>query len=246
MNRLVPEVGEQLAGADHSSLHVLVGRVLQELTRAGLKLGYAYSRAKSAASKSTTLSDALRAEADLAKKEAEEARAETTAVRHELGEANKKLFAAEKKVTVLTKDLEAADRFEETIESLSADVDRLQDERTSLRQVLLRLKDDKDAQVVEANRLREKVDALETAGLELFFDFWKANPQANFDYLGDAKEMYLEYCAAQVAYGGKEVDASTSGQASDQAADASPAQTTDPPAPVGSEEPNPEPGTPAV
>ena len=36
MNRLVPEVGEQLAGADHSSLDMLVGGVLQELTRVSL------------------------------------------------------------------------------------------------------------------------------------------------------------------------------------------------------------------
>ncbi|KAM6575088.1 hypothetical protein CsatA_023415 [Cannabis sativa] len=145
--------------------------------QAGLKLAYTYFRAKFATSTSAALSDTLRAEADLAKKEAEKARAETAAVRHELGEANKKLFTAEKKITVLTKDLEAADRFEETIETLSAEVDRLQDERSSLRQVLLWLKEDKDAQVAEADRLKEKVNALETAGLKLFFDFWKANPQ---------------------------------------------------------------------
>ena len=36
MNRRVPEVGEQLAGADDSSLDVLVGGVLKELTRVSL------------------------------------------------------------------------------------------------------------------------------------------------------------------------------------------------------------------
>ncbi|XP_060958288.1 uncharacterized protein LOC133030091 [Cannabis sativa] len=187
--------------------------------QAGLKLAYTYSRAKSAASKNVALSDTLKAEADLAKKEAEEARAEAGAIRLELGEANKKLFAAEKKITVLTKDLEVADRFEETIEILSTEVNSLQDERTSLREVLHRMKEEKDSKdgelSTEVDKLKEKVNALETTVLELFFDFWKANPQANFDYLGDAKDMYLEYCAAQVAYGRTEAATSTSDQTAD-------------------------------
>ncbi|KAM6551127.1 hypothetical protein CsatB_000935 [Cannabis sativa] len=247
MNRLVHKVSEQLAGADNdSSLELLVGGVLKEFTRVGLKLAYTYSWAKSATSKNTDLSDTLKAEADLARKDAEEARAEVRAVRLELGEANKKLFTAQKKITVLTKDLEAADHFEETIETLSGEVNSLQDERTSLRAVLHRMKEEKEAKEgelsAEVDRLKEKVNALETANLELFFDFWKANPQANYDYLGDAKDMYLEFCASQVAYGETEAAASTSRQA----ADAPPVQTTDPPALVGPEEPNQELGTPAA
>ncbi|KAM6590432.1 hypothetical protein CsatA_013037 [Cannabis sativa] len=54
--------------------------------------------------------------------------------------------------------------------------------------------------------------------------------------------MYLEFCASQVAYGETEATASTSGQN----ADVPPVHTTDPPAPAGPEDPNQEPGTPAV
>ncbi|KAM6569210.1 hypothetical protein CsatB_017195 [Cannabis sativa] len=166
--------------------------------------------------KNVALSTTTRAEVDLAKKDADDARVELEALRPELGEVNKKLFAAQKKITELTKDLKASDRLEDTIGTLSAKVNSLQDERTALRAFFCRLEEEKkfkdEELTAEVARLEEKVHALEKPGLELFYDISKANPQANFDYLGEAKYVYLEYCASKVAYGKPEATASTSSQ----------------------------------
>ncbi|XP_060968271.1 uncharacterized protein LOC133035859 [Cannabis sativa] len=183
MNWLVPEVSEQLASADYeSSLELLMGGVLKEFIRAGLKLAYTYSRAKSVASKNAALSNTMKAEVDLARKDADDARVELGVVRIELGEVNKKLFIAEKKVAELAKDLEASDQLEATIGSLSAQVNSLQEERGVLRTVFHQQDEEKKTKEEdltteiekyksEVTRQEEKVHALEAAGLEIFYDF---------------------------------------------------------------------------
>ncbi|KAM6563687.1 hypothetical protein CsatB_023685 [Cannabis sativa] len=195
VSRSVPEVKEQLAGADNDlSLELVMGGVMKELSKTGLKMAYAYSRAKLAASKNAAISNTMRTEVDLARKDIEEARVQLGAVRIELGEVNKKLLAAEKKVAELTKDLQATDQLEAAIASLSKEVTSLQEEREVLRSVFRRLEEEKKTkeeelrvevkkyksevgqQRSEVERLGGKMNALETTGLKIFYDFWKANP----------------------------------------------------------------------
>uniref|UniRef100_A0A803Q600 Uncharacterized protein n=1 Tax=Cannabis sativa TaxID=3483 RepID=A0A803Q600_CANSA len=47
--------------------------------------------------------------------------------------------------------------------------------------------------------LQKEVESLETTALDVFYEFWRANPKANFDYLNEKKEAYLGFCEAQKA-----------------------------------------------
>ncbi|XP_060972550.1 uncharacterized protein LOC115717871 [Cannabis sativa] len=150
----------------------------------GLMMAYAYSRAKSATCKNTAISNTMQAKVDLARKDADEARVQLGAILMELGEVNKKLLTAEKKVANLTKDL----HFEAAIASLSKDVNNLQEEREVLWTVFHRLEVEKKTkeeelkvevekyksearqQRAEVERLGGKVNALEIAGLDIFYD----------------------------------------------------------------------------
>ncbi|XP_060972551.1 uncharacterized protein LOC133038420 [Cannabis sativa] len=115
----------------------------KEQTLTGLKITYAYSRAKSATSKNAAISNTMRVKVDLARKDADEARVQLGAIRIELGEVNKKLLTAEKKVANLTKDLQSSNQLEAAIASLSKDVNNLQEEREVLRAVFHRLEEEK-------------------------------------------------------------------------------------------------------
>uniref|UniRef100_A0A803P5F1 Uncharacterized protein n=1 Tax=Cannabis sativa TaxID=3483 RepID=A0A803P5F1_CANSA len=95
-------------------------------------------------------------------------------------------------------------QLEANIEALTKDLNGLKDDRESLRTLLSNLakeKQDLEESVksgqVEWEALQKEVDNLETTTLEVIYEFWKANPNANFDYLNENKEAYLSFCAAQ-------------------------------------------------
>uniref|UniRef100_A0A803QCF3 Uncharacterized protein n=1 Tax=Cannabis sativa TaxID=3483 RepID=A0A803QCF3_CANSA len=110
------------------------------------------------------LKEATRKEVDTAKKEIE-------VVRAELGEVNKKLLATNNR-----------------------EMNELKDEREGLHTLLATLTTDKTnlEENVKSRETREEellkeVENLESAALEVFYEFWKANPEGNFDYLGNTK-----------------------------------------------------------
>uniref|UniRef100_A0A803PQC8 Uncharacterized protein n=1 Tax=Cannabis sativa TaxID=3483 RepID=A0A803PQC8_CANSA len=98
----------------------------------------------------------------------------------------------------------------------------------------------------EATReeLAREVESLETGALEVFYDFWKANPEGNFDYLGDSKSMYIDFCATRMA--NKNPEATTSTASADQSTEIPIAQNVEPPTPSEKNDPYQEPRTPAV
>uniref|UniRef100_A0A803QC73 Uncharacterized protein n=1 Tax=Cannabis sativa TaxID=3483 RepID=A0A803QC73_CANSA len=146
---------------------------------------------------------------DLSKKEVEDARTQLEVVRTKLGEVNKKLLATETRVTELTKEL-------------------LEDEVKDKKITEEELKTEVKSQISKVEELGKRVDTLETTILEIFYDFWKDNPKANFDYLGTSKDMFLDYYMAHATNENPEATTSTSPIV--QSVEAPSAQT-DPPAP---------------
>uniref|UniRef100_A0A803P679 Uncharacterized protein n=1 Tax=Cannabis sativa TaxID=3483 RepID=A0A803P679_CANSA len=163
-------------------------------------------------------------------------RGQLEVVRKELGEVNQKLLAANTKVDELTKELEDM----HSTEQLEADDEDVKNKKTR-EEELVKEVGDKKSRVEE---LEKEVDVLETPGLEVFYDFWKANPKGNFDYLGDSKDMYLNFCAAQAAK--ENLKATTSTAPTDQSAEVPTVQDDDPPAPSDRIDPYQEHGTPAL
>uniref|UniRef100_A0A803QJB2 Uncharacterized protein n=1 Tax=Cannabis sativa TaxID=3483 RepID=A0A803QJB2_CANSA len=97
-------------------------------------------------------------------------------------------------------------------EALAKDVNSVKDERENLCTLLTNLEtkvnDSTEEKMVlqetldskwtsfttEWEVLRKEVDNLESVGfLDVFYEFWKANPEANFDYLNENKEAYLGF-----------------------------------------------------
>uniref|UniRef100_A0A803PHI3 Uncharacterized protein n=1 Tax=Cannabis sativa TaxID=3483 RepID=A0A803PHI3_CANSA len=162
LTRSLPEVSDQLSRGDNElSLELVLGGVLKEVTQRDV---------------------------DWAKKETKDTRSQLKVMRKELREVNKKLFAANTKVDELTKELQdmpSTTQLEADNVSLSQEVNSLKDERESLRILLTKLEEDvKNKQTREEELVKEvgdkksrveelekEVDVLETAALEVFYEF---------------------------------------------------------------------------
>uniref|UniRef100_A0A803QIK5 Uncharacterized protein n=1 Tax=Cannabis sativa TaxID=3483 RepID=A0A803QIK5_CANSA len=122
----------------------------------------------------------------------------------ELGEVNKQIVVANKLIEDLRKeikDMPSTTKLEEELKALTKEVNTLKDERESLRTLL----QNQEAKVIELTgektslqetldvvrvtfgaeweALQKEVESLEIVSLDVFYEFWKANPEANFDYL---------------------------------------------------------------
>uniref|UniRef100_A0A803Q6V2 Uncharacterized protein n=1 Tax=Cannabis sativa TaxID=3483 RepID=A0A803Q6V2_CANSA len=228
LTRSLLEVSDQLSGVDRElSLELVLEGSLKEVTR----------------------------------KETDDIQNQLDVVRKELEEVNKKLLPANTKVDELTKELQdmpSIAQLEADNLSLSQEVNSLKDERESLWTLLSKLEEDvknkqtREEELVKEVRdkkfrveeLKKEVDVLEIAALKVFYDFWKANPEENLDYLCDSKDMYLNFYVAQATK--ENPEATTSTAPTDQSTEDPTVQTDDSPTPSDQIDPYQEPGTPAV
>uniref|UniRef100_A0A803NLQ7 Uncharacterized protein n=1 Tax=Cannabis sativa TaxID=3483 RepID=A0A803NLQ7_CANSA len=124
--------------------------------------------------------------------------------------------------------------------SLSKEVNDLKDERESIRTLLSKLGEEVKNKQTREEELEKEVESLTTAALEVFYEFWKAYPEGNFDYLGESKSVYLDFCVAQTAV--ENLEATTSTAPADQSNEIPAAQSVEPPAPSDQGNPYQEPG----